>query len=454
MGEGVEGGGKSKEGSLRREVGLFGAFSIGYADVGADIYITLGLVVLYAAGAAPLALALAAVVYVLTGLTYAKLSRIYPVAGGAQYYAYARFGPFHGFLAGWGLMLDYIIDIALFSLASVGYLGFLVKLATGSSLLLENPNYALAACALIGLLTGLNLLGIRVSSKFNEYVVALDLLTLFLVLGVGGILLAASGSLKLQLPAIGSELPLNNFLYATTIAMASYVGVEAASQAAEEVKDPEKNLPRAILLAVAATVVVALAASILFSSFHNLSEEDIQHPFSTLAKSLPILGPYLATLTGAMGFFLNAASANSGVIGVSRVVFSMSRGNLLPKALQKVSSKGVPDTALVFSGAVAVSLLLAHALLPSAHLLEIIASLYNFGALIAYMYAHLALASLNWKTNPHFSIKPVLQPVAGLIACTVMWVLLFLLHVEGRMFAMLWVLVGIAMFLLHSRSSR
>ncbi|MEM4669948.1 MAG: APC family permease [Thermofilum sp.] len=449
-----EEGGEDEKSGLRREVGLFGAFSIGYADVGADIYITLGLVVLYAAGAAPLALALAAVVYVLTGLTYAKLSRVYPVAGGAQYYAYARFGPLHGFLAGWGLMLDYIVDVALFALASVGYLGFLVKLVTGSSFLLENPNYAFAACVLTVFLIGINLLGIKVSSRFNEYIVAADFLTIFLVIGVGGLLLAASGSLRLRLPAIGSEVSMSNFLYATTIAMASYVGVEAASQAAEEVRNPEKNVPKAILLAVAATVLVALTASILFSSLGNLSEEDVQHPFSTLAKSIPVFGPYLAVLTGLMGFLLNAASANSGVIGVSRVIFSMSRTNLLPKALQRVNSRGVPDVALAVSGAVAASLLLTHALLPSAHLLEVIASLYNFGALIAYMYAHLALASLNWKTNPHFRIKPVLQPIAGLAACAAMWSLLFILHGEGRLLATLWIIAGIVMFLLSSRKSR
>ncbi|MEM3893464.1 MAG: amino acid permease, partial [Thermofilum sp.] len=141
------------------------------------------------------------------------------------------------------------------------------------------------------------------------------------------------------------------------------------------------------------------------------------------------------------------------VIGVSRVVFSMSRTNLLPKVLQRVNSRGAPDAALAVSGAVAASLL-THALLPSVHLLEVVASLYNFGALIAYMYAHLALASLNWKTNPRFRIKPVLQPIAGLVACAVMWSLLFILHGEGRLLAALWIFAGIAMFLFSSRKSR
>ena len=160
---------QSEEGRhLRREVGLFGAFSVGYADVGADLYITLGLVALYAMGAAPLALATAAIAYVLTGVTYAQLSKRYPVAGGSQHYAYVRFGPLHGFFAGWGLLLDYIIDIALLALASVGYLGFLIKRATGSGALLVNPVYAAASSALIAFLVVLNIIGIKASSRFNE----------------------------------------------------------------------------------------------------------------------------------------------------------------------------------------------------------------------------------------------------------------------------------------------
>ena len=78
---------------------------MGYADVGADIYIALGLVALFAGHASPLAFGIAAVTYIATGLGYAELASTYPVAGGAQFYSLKAFGPVHGFLAGWGLML-------------------------------------------------------------------------------------------------------------------------------------------------------------------------------------------------------------------------------------------------------------------------------------------------------------------------------------------------------------
>src|SRR3989442_11470418 len=95
---------------------------MGYADVGADIYVVLGVIALFAGVVSPLAFAIAATTYVCTGLCYAELATAYPVAGGGQYYSLKAFGRIHGFVAGWGLMLGYTIDNALLSPSAVGYL--------------------------------------------------------------------------------------------------------------------------------------------------------------------------------------------------------------------------------------------------------------------------------------------------------------------------------------------
>ncbi len=96
----------------------------GYADVGADIYIALGLVIAAAQGAAPLAFCLAGLVYIMIGLGYTELASAYPVAGGGQYFALRGLGDFWGYVAGTALLLDYTVNIALFSVASAGYLNF------------------------------------------------------------------------------------------------------------------------------------------------------------------------------------------------------------------------------------------------------------------------------------------------------------------------------------------
>jgi APA family basic amino acid/polyamine antiporter len=226
---------------LKREVGTWGSFSMGYADVGADIYVVLGVILLFAGVASPFAFGIAAVVYVCTGLCYAELATKYPVAGGGQYYSMKAFGKIHGFIAGWGLMLGYTVDIALFSLATVGYLGVMAKSFLRGFPVTQPPYYALIAIALVLMLLLLNLIGIKYSSKLNELIVAVDLITVSLFLAFGLPSIVASGALLSWLRglptvfstgAFGGGANYSTFVYALSLATASYIGIESISQAA------------------------------------------------------------------------------------------------------------------------------------------------------------------------------------------------------------------------------
>src|SRR5258708_25875812 len=117
---------KSQESQgLRRAVGVWGSYAWGYADVGADVYVALGIVMAAAEGATNVAFLFAGLVYVMVGLAYTELAAAYPMAGGGQFYVLRGLGDFWGFVAGWAVLLDFTIDIALFALASAGYLKFL-----------------------------------------------------------------------------------------------------------------------------------------------------------------------------------------------------------------------------------------------------------------------------------------------------------------------------------------
>src|SRR5215813_10539808 len=106
---------------LRRAVTVWGSYAWGYADVGADIYVALGLVMGIAMGYANIAFAFAGVVYVCIGLAYTELAAAYPVAGGGQFFVNRALGDFMGFVAGWAVLLDFTIDIALFAWFTIGY---------------------------------------------------------------------------------------------------------------------------------------------------------------------------------------------------------------------------------------------------------------------------------------------------------------------------------------------
>ena len=112
--------------SLRRSVTPWGSYSWGYADVGADIFVALGLVFGAAAGASNVAFLFAGFVYICVGLAYTELAAAYPVAGGGQYFVMRGLGDLLGFMAGWAVLLDFTIDIALFAWGCVGYLSNLI----------------------------------------------------------------------------------------------------------------------------------------------------------------------------------------------------------------------------------------------------------------------------------------------------------------------------------------
>lgn len=463
---------------LKREVGIWGSFSMGYADVGADIYVVLGVIALLAWFLSPLAFCIAAVVYVCTGLCYAELGTRYPVAGGGHYFSLKAFGPIHGFVAGWGLMLSYTVDIALFALATVGYMQVLVSPVLHSISLVTPPYYALVAIALVVLLLLLNLIGIRYSSKLNEFIVAIDLVTvaLFLVIGLPSIV--ASGALAswlARLPSIissgnlGGGANYSSFVLALSLATVSYIGIESISQAAEETKNPGKVIPRATKAAIVAVVTVAVSLSVLSVTLISPSvvAGDATSPAVSLALHLPYIGPLFAVWVGVMGTLVCYISTNTGVIGVSRVTFSMSRLGLMPKTFARISSRfRTPYFTIVLFCAVACLLLAVGIELPNLKLIPLIASVYNFGALIAYFYVNAAAIALRfkdsgqagWRMPLNFTVhrggkpyKVSAIPFIGIAFTAAIWLILVASSPEGRVVGAAWFVVGISGYLIYQK---
>ena len=451
---------------------------MGYADVGADIYLVLGVIIALAGVLSPLAFAIAAVVYVSTGLCYAELSTRYPVAGGGHFFSLKAFGPFHGFVAGWGLMLSYTVDIALFALATVGYLEVVVEPVFKAFSLTSPPYFAEVALVLVLLLLVLNLVGIRYSSKLNEMIVAVDLATVavFTIFGLPSII--ASGALANWIGSIPGALTSGNlglvgtnwssFTLALSLATVSYIGIESISQAAEETKNPARVIPRATKGAIVAVVSVAIMFSVLAVTLAmGPVAGDPSSPAYTLAKYIPIIGPVFAIWVGIMGTLVNYVSTNTGVIGVSRVTFSMSRLGLLPKKLNRISSRfRTPYITLIIFTAVAGLLLAFGVELSALQIIPLIASIYNFGALIAYFYVNAAAIALRFKEPVHegwkmplnikvrrngVSYQVSLIPFIGIAFTAAIWLILVASNPGGRLGGTIWFAIGIAGYLIYQK---
>lgn len=451
---------------LKREIGVWGSFSMGYADVGADVYVALGILALYAHAAAPIALLIASITYMTTGLTYAELSTRYPVAGGGQFYATKAFGPLHGFLAGWGLMLDYTIDVALFALATSGYLGAMAQVFLHTDVLLRPPWYSLMAVAMIVCLMFLNLVGIRYSSKFNELVVAVNIVTFGVIIAMGMYLAVALGHVGAWAAQVEPQfLTSDSFLYSLTLAMASFIGIESISQAAEETKEPNRVIPKSTKLSIVAVLTAALSLSFLSVSIipWQVTAGSSQSPLVTLSSALPFVGAGLSLWVSVTGFLMSAVSTNTGIIGVSRVTFSMGRLNLTPAVFSKIHRRfRTPYITIIIFPAIAAAVLLVNSFLPGEVLLNLVASLYNFGALISYIYVNLSGVALRFKEDngsasykaplnlsiPYKGklVKVSLISVIGLASCATMWFILIASHPLGRVVGFAWFIVGAIMY--------
>lgn len=460
---------------------------MGYADVGADIYLALGLVAFYAAGASPWAIAIAAVTYICTGLAYAELATVYPYAGGAQVYAMRAFNDLTGFIAGWAMMLDYTIDISLFSLATTGYLSYFFPSITGLNVTLKLMGnefvvhgIGIVAVVLIALLLVINYAGIRESSILNESLVTFSLVVEAIVLLAGFALAFSLDTLVKQLQEVGANqqfinisyvLPnyatnYQNFIYGITLAMTSFIGIESIAQAAQETRRPHRSIPRATKLSIVSVLAFALGLMILamgMMPWQVLANAQAD-PMRALAERIPLVGQYLAPVVALTGFAICYVSTNTGVIGVSRVAYSMGRFRLFPQWFYKVHPRfRTPHRTILLFGAIG-------ALFALIGELHFVADLYNFGALLAYIIVNASLIKLRnseheayrpWKVPGDvvvaFNGKRIIIPivsVVGVISCTAIWLLVLAFHPEGRMVGLVWIIIGVLGYMAYRRHLR
>jgi APA family basic amino acid/polyamine antiporter len=389
---------------LRRDVTVWGSFMWGYADVGADIYVALGLVIGAAQGAAPLAFALAGLVYIMIGFAFTELASAYPVAGGGHYYSLRGLGDFCGFLAGSALLLDYTIDIALFATASTGYLNFFLPYF-GISIKhfvinigpFKDINYLwlIETMSMIIFLRWLNIKGVKESSRVNEVIGFVDLLMEMSIVAFGFLLAWKPELLAYQWQ---HQFPTaRQFMYGFSLAIISFVGLESISQAAQETKRPATIIPRTSLALIFTVFILAVSFSTVGLGILPWQEFQIHEadPIAYLASHIPYLGIIAGPFAAFLGATILFISSNTGVMGDSRLIFSMSHFKLVSQWFSHVHPKHrTPSNAIVGFGWVGIVLTIIAFLTP--RVLDTLANLYAFGATFGYMLVFISLIRLRF----------------------------------------------------------
>src|SRR2546425_1320179 len=454
---------------LRRVLGTSALFSTAYGNVGSSIYYALGLVASYALGLTPIVFLITGGIFYLTAATYAEATAMFPEAGGSSSFARHAFNELWSFFAAWAQMLNYTITIAISAFFVPHYLGGLY-----SSALQHSPGDVLFGVAVVALLSVVNVIGVREAAGLNIVLAGTDLATQLLLVIVG-IALVLSPDVLVNNVHLGIAPTWKSFLVAIPIGMIAYTGIETISNMAEEARDQTRTIPRAIravVLAVfaiyAALPLVALSALPVhrhdghYSTLLGTSESHggfAGDPVLGIVKHLH-LGPLQSVgeiYVGLLAATILFIAANAGIIGASRLVYSMGLHRQVPDRLSRLHPRfSTPWVGiLLFGGIACVTMIPGKAVF--------LGNMYAFGAMLSFTVAHLSVVRLRMKDpdRPRPYRGPGTVRIAGrelpafallgLAGTGLAFVTVTILHREVAVAGVAWLLLGMLVYVLYRR---
>jgi basic amino acid/polyamine antiporter, APA family len=479
---------RTKARPLRRVLRTTHLFSIAYGDVGSSIYYALGVVALAAAGATPLALGLAGIVFVFTALSYAEGTAMFPESGGSASFARHGFNDFTGFVAGWGLIFGYIVTISISSFAIPSYLGlFWAPLKTSPAVMTS------CAMMIVGFLMVVNVVGVRESSILNITLALLDLATQALLI-VMAMLFFFNPQLIIERVTNYWPAP-QEMLFGIAIAAIAFTGLETISQMAEETKRPEIRAPRALIIMT--VVVLVVYAGISVSAFSTMTPTELVKNWSTdpiagiasklstgivpaeiamkwfhteahqavFGWMLAALQAILPVLVAILASTILLIATNAGLLGISRLAFSLSRFKLVPEMLGKVHPRfKTPYLSIILFTVIAILLQSPGFFVPDMY--ANLGGLYAFGSMLSFALAHASILALRvkqpnlerpFKLRWNIRIKGYdfpLTAILGLLGTSAIWVVVVIMQPYSRWVGFAWMAVGIVAYWYTHRKNK
>jgi APA family basic amino acid/polyamine antiporter len=446
-------------------LGTGALFSTAYGNVGSSIYYALGLVAVFALGMTPIVFLIAGVIFVCTAATYTEATTMYPEAGGSSSFARRAFNEFWSFFAAWGQMLNYIITVAISAFFVPHYLGvFWEPLG-------ESPADIVVGIAVVIVLGVVNVVGVKESAWLNVFLALADFFTQVLLVVIGMVLVFSPDTLVENVD-FGTYPTLGDFLIAIPVGMVAYTGIETISNMAEEARDYGKTIPRGM-----GAVVAAVVAIYAFLPAVALSAMPVVNGTTQLALSKeeggyaddPVLGVVanldLGSLQGPAEIYVGVLAAtilfiatNAGLIGVSRLTYSMGQHRQLPDALRTLHPRyRTPYVAIAIFGLIAcITILPGQA--------DFLGTIYAFGAMLSFTIAHLAVIRLRvtqpdherpWKGRGSIRVRGhelPLYAIFGGIGTGIAFVVVNLLNTTTLIVGTAWLAIGVTSYVLYRRN--
>jgi Amino acid transporters len=440
--------------------------------VGTGIFVLTGRVARENAGpAVALSFVAAAIVCGLAALCYAEFASTVPAAGSAYTFAYATIGEFPAWIIGWDLMLEMALAAAVVAVGWSGYFGSLLAtagIALPPTLAGEGAVVNVPAVLIVLIMTAVLVAGIRLSSHVNAIIVAVKVAVILLVIFAGLFFINRDNYTPFipparSTPAVeGLGAPLIQVLFGVTpvtfgvfgvfsaaaIVFFAYIGFDIVATAAEETRDPKRDLPIGIIASLTICTVLYVAVSLVvvgMRPYRSLSEA------APLADAFRAVGqPWVATLVGIGAIAGLTTVVMLLMLGQSRVLFAMSRDNLLPYRLAAVHPRyRTPYRVTIIIGVVT-------AVLAGFIPLSALAELVNIGTLFAFIVVSIAVIVLR-RTRPDLrrAFRVPLVPYVPMLSVLTCLYLMLNLPVETWLRFVAWMAIGIVVYFAYgARRSR
>ena len=456
--------------TLERVLGTPALFATAYGNVGSSIYYALGVTAAFALGLTPVVFAAAGVIFAFTALTYAEGTVRFPEAGGSSSFARHGFNELVSFGAAWAQMLNYVITIAISAFFVPHYLSIFWEPLN------RNPWDVVVGAAVIVVLVALNVVGIQEAAKLNIVLAVVDFATQALLVVLGFVLIF-SPSVLVDNVELGVAPTWENLFLGIPVAMIAYTGIETVSNLAEEARDPQRAVPNAIRLVAVAVFAIYLTLPAIALSAMPVERRDGEYatplglppeeggyandPVLGLVENLgleDVLRDGLELYVGVLAATILFIATNAGVIGASRITYSMASYRQLPQAFRRLHPRfKTPWLSLVvFAGLASIVVLLPGET-------TFLGTMYSFGAMLSFTIAHAAVVALRvrrpgdelaYRARPNVRVRGVDWPVFALLggaATATAWIIVVVQEPGTRWAGLAWLAAGFVVYGLYRR---
>jgi APA family basic amino acid/polyamine antiporter len=443
-----------------RAVGTPAIFAISVGAIGASIYITLGLVADEALGLTPLAYLAAGLFFVVTMLTYVEGNSLHPERGGASTFARYAFDELWSFIAGWGIVLDYLIVMALCAFAVPDYLSAVWE-PTGD----VGTEHAIAAAIIVWAVV-VNIRGLSADQLgwgLRLGVVNVLLLVVVMIVGVATVWEWGAISESVEL---GESPQWDDFGFAAVVAGLALTGLEAASGVAGEIRPNRRQMSRVIGVSAGTAFLVLFGVSIV--ALMALPVVDGATPLGESFHEAPLLGVVgqyepgwladgLEYALAAIGGLVLVQATTGNMMGVSRLTYSLATNRQIPSAVGRLhKQRSTPWVAITICGFLAFGLVLTSDL-------DFLAGIFAFGATLAFAIAHASIIRLRFREAT--ARRPYRMPLSvnvgsgsipipallGLVMSLAAWVSVIVLHEGARYVGGGWLVAGLLLYVIYRR---